>query len=295
CLRGIQGAGANSESSIITDNVFETRYGIASTNTMPKLTATGNKFACSDEAVGLGTGVSSVDGTDIIDYFYNNNVFAPGKAPVIDYRSGTATPIAIPAKVHNETQKTGYASIQEAIEAAKEGDTIVVDSGTYTENITMKVKGVTLKTAEGAEKTLLNGEIIANADNITVEGFTIDGLNKDRCVQLNGANKVTVKNNVFKNCLRGIQGAGANSESSIITDNVFETRYGIASTNTMPKLTATGNKFACSDEAVGLGTGVSVIDDSDVAAYFYKNNTFIDGKAPVIDYRSGTATPVKKP
>ena len=49
--------------------------------------------------------------------------------------------------VVNETQNNGYTTIQEAIDAAEDGDTIQIAAGTYDESVVVpeeKVKSITI-------------------------------------------------------------------------------------------------------------------------------------------------------
>lgn len=74
-----------------------------------------------------------------------------------------------------------YPSIQAAINAAKDGDTVLVGPGTYAENISFKGKLITLKSERGAEKTIIDGGRKApvvrftgpESSNTVLDGFTI--------------------------------------------------------------------------------------------------------------------------
>ena len=79
-----------------------------------------------------------------------------------------------------------YASIQEAVDASNDGDEIIVGPGTYTSTqdghvVDMKGKAVTLRSSDGAEVTIIDGENarrgIAMFNNETsetiIDGFTI--------------------------------------------------------------------------------------------------------------------------
>jgi predicted outer membrane repeat protein len=79
-----------------------------------------------------------------------------------------------------------YATIQSAINAAANGDTILVAPGPYTERIDMKGKAVTLKSTAGRAQTFIQpggvaGAIVSCVTNETanciIEGFTIYGAN----------------------------------------------------------------------------------------------------------------------
>ncbi|MFA4907014.1 MAG: LamG-like jellyroll fold domain-containing protein [archaeon] len=74
-----------------------------------------------------------------------------------------------------------YATIQEAIIAAQNGDTIVVSSGTYYENINFSGKSILLKSDGGALNTTINGSqagscvsfISGETSAAVINGFTI--------------------------------------------------------------------------------------------------------------------------
>ena len=91
-----------------------------------------------------------------------------------------------------EFQVFGGMSIQAAIDAAAEGDTIDVGSGTFTENLLVD-KGVTLLGAQSGEaatgsaraggESVIDGPgtfaITVTADNVTIDGFEISGFGRD--------------------------------------------------------------------------------------------------------------------
>jgi len=72
-----------------------------------------------------------------------------------------------------------YPTIQAAMDVASEHDIVLVEPGTYTENILMK-SGVTLKSEAGAANTTIDGagagsviDCIGVSDRTTIRGFTI--------------------------------------------------------------------------------------------------------------------------
>lgn len=144
-----------------------------------------------------------------------------------------------------------FATIQEAIDAAVAGDTVVVYSGTYTEQITI-TKDITLQTTQGAviqafELMPANctSEVLPDTHPIvcikdttaaTIEGFTIDGLslgdsnphligigirNAGGTVQGN-----TIQNIRFDGVLQDVdEGVGVylyNSDGLALTANILE-------------------------------------------------------------------------
>ena len=66
-----------------------------------------------------------------------------------------------------------FQTIQGAVFSAEEGDTITVLPGEYPEmNLAINTPGITLKSREGAEKTIISGGIEVKADHTVIEGFT---------------------------------------------------------------------------------------------------------------------------
>ncbi len=89
-----------------------------------------------------------------------------------------------------ELQSKNYTSIQNAIDTAEDGDTIIVCPGTYYENLVIDGKNITVKSADPSNPdivaaTIVDGDIdedgtgdgsvvtFTNGDTSTLEGFTI--------------------------------------------------------------------------------------------------------------------------
>ncbi len=76
-----------------------------------------------------------------------------------------------------------YSTIQSAINAAVDGNTVLVFAGTYTENINFNGKAITVKGAKGAGQTIINGggngSVVTftsgEGANSILDGFTITG------------------------------------------------------------------------------------------------------------------------
>ena len=77
-----------------------------------------------------------------------------------------------------------YLTIQAAVNAASPGDTIIVRDGTYTENVDVNKDHLTIKSENGAEKTIVQA---ANPDDhvfevtasyVSISGFTVKGATK---------------------------------------------------------------------------------------------------------------------
>lgn len=74
-----------------------------------------------------------------------------------------------------------YATIQAAIDAASDGDTVIVRPGTYVVNLGISGKGITLKSEKGPAVTHLDGDrkrmvvaiTVTGSTPVTLDGFTI--------------------------------------------------------------------------------------------------------------------------
>ena len=80
-----------------------------------------------------------------------------------------------------------YPTIQQAINAAMYGNTVLVDPGTYNENIDFLGKTITVKSSQGADKTTIDGRqqgsvvqfVSLEGTASLLEGFTIKNGAKD--------------------------------------------------------------------------------------------------------------------
>ena len=120
--------------------------------------------------------------------------------------------------VHNVTKDTYFTTIQAAIDAASDGDTINVAAGTYVENVDV-TKAVTLlgpnagipgngtRVAEaviqGTAASWVSLYVEPNVPGVTIDGFTFDGVNltpDGYSVGVAGdSSHLTVQNNIFVN------------------------------------------------------------------------------------------------
>ncbi|MEQ8766848.1 MAG: right-handed parallel beta-helix repeat-containing protein [Planctomycetota bacterium] len=85
------------------------------------------------------------------------------------------------------TEADPFCLIQDGIDAASDGNTVVVRSGTYLENINMRGKRVTLLSFKGADETIIDGQARApvilcesgETSETIVQGFTLqNGIGK---------------------------------------------------------------------------------------------------------------------
>jgi parallel beta-helix repeat protein len=116
-----------------------------------------------------------------------------------------------------------YTRIQDAIDAAEEGDTVFVYSGTYYENIDIG-KSISLM-GENKETTIIDGDqkgIVVNisSNGITINGFTIKNSYKWSCgIFVEGSNNNLISDNVISENNYGIK--LDHSDENIISNNEF--------------------------------------------------------------------------
>ncbi|MHC4945671.1 MAG: right-handed parallel beta-helix repeat-containing protein, partial [Planctomycetota bacterium] len=140
-----------------------------------------------------------------------------------------------------------YSKIQAAIDAAADGDTLIVRPGTYVENIDFKGKAITLQSEQGADVTVIdgnqNGSVVTcqsgeGADSV-LDGFTITN-GGGMC---NWESSPTVTHCIFTNNWAGEGGGMFNEDSSpTVTHCTFTENYacrggGVYNLNSSPTLT----------------------------------------------------------
>ena len=142
------------------------------------------------------------------------NKKTPVKSATLAIIDTTGKTINVPAE---------FLTIQEAIDAASDGDTILVSPGIYKETLTIEDKTLTLK-GEDKETTTIDGEnenelpaIVASGGNVSISGFTIkNGVNGIRIENIESS---IIANNIISNNLNiGIHYLNSTGE---ILDNII--------------------------------------------------------------------------
>ena len=116
-----------------------------------------------------------------------------------------------------------YTKIQWAINNASDGDIIIVRDGIYYENLVIN-KSITLKSENGSDNCIIDGNnsgsvIVIKADGVTIEGFTIRNAgNYFKGIKVMSNNNV-IRNNTILNNLDGIY-LTCSSNNSIINNSI---------------------------------------------------------------------------
>ncbi len=123
-----------------------------------------------------------------------------------------------------------YSSIQKAIDTAENGDIIVIENGTYQENLKVKNKTITITSQyyfshdkQDIENTIINGEgrsifsIAENTDNISIIGLSIINGNDG----ISSFSVINIIDNIIRGNIDGIdyEGGGGLCRNNIITNN----------------------------------------------------------------------------
>lgn len=134
-----------------------------------------------------------------------------------------------------------YATIQAAVDAASNGDSVLVAAGTYTEQVSIFGKTVSLLGARAGEdargraglETILthpDGPLLACGNGVVVDGFTLAGavnpdgawvalqVAQDPC---GAAEEIRIENNILRDSINGLA-VGGTSGAKVVRHNWFK-------------------------------------------------------------------------
>jgi hypothetical protein len=138
------------------------------------------------------------------------------------------------AKVYNKTWKKWYATITSATEQARDGDTILVNPGVYKEFPIINFKNILIKSLEGAEQTILDGQgggtgFRLNNNNSIIEGFTIQNYWNGIFLREFGGNAIAFRPTVRDCIIQNNDGTGIgineNCAPIIERNKIFSNKY----------------------------------------------------------------------
>ena len=135
-----------------------------------------------------------------------------GLAALLQVSPGEARTLIVPDQ---------YPTIQQAVNASAQGDTVLVRPGTYFGTVVLDERGLTLTSEQGAEATVLDGQqsgpvLAFSYAGVTIEGFTIRNAGDNGIRGINST--VTVRDcAIIDNQGAGNDGGGVMFRACIIT------------------------------------------------------------------------------
>jgi len=141
--------------------------------------------------------------------------------------------------IKNTTTNKTFSEIQAAIDDSdtKDGHTIIVCPGTYVENVVVTKNGITIRSRDGKDVTIVQCRTSGDwfyspvfqiiGDNTTIDGFTIKG-SKEHGVGIVGSKGNEIINNtITENRVFGIKLYTGSNGNKIINNTIVKNRNGI--------------------------------------------------------------------
>ncbi|MBI5869454.1 MAG: right-handed parallel beta-helix repeat-containing protein [Actinobacteria bacterium] len=173
-----------------------------------------------------------------------------------------SSPATVIVNISSEAQilqvPSEYGTIQAAIDAASNGDTVLVADGVYDENITFRGKAITVQSVNGAGSTAIQGTGVnspvvtfasGETANAVLDGFVIDNQaaagNLTRGIYIAGNSSPSIRN-----CTINGNYSSANGSGVYIT--------GATSTVTLTDTNVTGNSTTMSGGGIWSNSPLSI-------------------------------------
>jgi len=191
-VRGIVFAVAASPTQILADNISTSNITVTLTNGENPPAPVSNTLITVSTTLGGFTVDPSLPATVTATTDANGQVqlslqsgLVPGPVTVTALCPGacpaTATLVFTQTRVINQTQQTGFDLISEAVNAASNGDTLLISEGTYNESVDTDDKALTLVPGNSAGTITITGSLsLGSGDVLEIEIF--DASDFDRFV-----------------------------------------------------------------------------------------------------------------
>uniref|UniRef100_UPI001BD391C9 NosD domain-containing protein n=1 Tax=Methanomethylovorans sp. TaxID=2758717 RepID=UPI001BD391C9 len=240
------------------------------------VTSTSNNFY---RATRLRSGVEHTIAIETVDTSGNVNT-----AQVSNTVVTTKTTTTVRTLVVDGSGSQPYTTIQEAVDAANDGDTILVYPGDYNENVHI-YKRLNILSQSGASNTrvsaleLLDTALYVDADDVSISGFTVSGCVDGSGIVIGDVQNCLISNNLVNVVEYGIVLYGSDN---IITDTSVQSECGIV---------LYGSDNMVTDTSVQSGTYGIILDGSnnmvtDTSVQGGTYGIFIDGSDNILSHNN---------
>lgn|GEM_PF-6130861 len=301
------------KNTITGNTITNSGYGISLQNNQN--TITGNTITVTTEGFGIGSSANTVTG--------NQLTMSANGTPLQTYSGGSlpGADVNILSALNNNTfnravivrnssgvsEETIFGNIQEAVDSASVKDSVLVNTGSFSEEVTISKKGIVLSGKSAATLNVERGNtgITISADSVVVRDLTIQGpysldfetVDWDTMANAFGttisSSDVLITNNTINNLRTGL--SFVSGSSGIASNNKINNTKGSILVRT-DSLTITGNEpgekgsewdivfLTVSDGAYTTSPTVSELEYSRDLVQLSKSN----GEMSVLDRRYGS-------